>query len=233
MPGSDLWVLLGVVFVAGLLAMLFFIPTEQRRARNRQGESGRRTADDAPQKDWQATALRLEKHIQDLRRQIDELQKSNKHWERETFIQSEKYKKLQEKMAQERNWQQKEAADFAKTSQQMKKLKEDRLSLEQSLGEEHGMRLRLERELRENKDEVSRLQELERQLNNQLEQLKAQAAVFRKDTAELRAVNAELSSQLAKKESDVQWVAKTEYDRLAQELKNKEVELAHWKKKSA
>lgn len=223
MPSIDLFALLGIILVFVLLGVLFFIPTDRTSKKRKRASQPKVPADN---KDWQAASLKLEKHIYALRKEIEEFQKAEKLKERDLTRERERIKKLQEKLEQERGWHDKEEKDIERKTQEVHRMRQERVKLEQNSEDEHSLRLKGERELKEITQDFEALGEEKRKVDSELMNLKATWEQGRKETKELKAKNMEL----AKKHADTTWVAKTEYDKLQQKLKEAEKELERLKK---
>ena len=220
----DVYVFIGIFFVLILLAVLFLIPTSQDSFARKRAKAKREA--EPENKDWQAVSLRLEKHIYALREEINGLKKNEKVLEKELEIQREKNNKLQEKLNQERGWQEKEKSDIEKKAAEIQRLKNDQQANEQMMAREHSTRLGLERENREVTRQLAATSELKRNLEGDNAKLNAQLDACRKEIMELKSENALLS----RKQQDETWIAKTEYVKLESQLRSLEKELSQMKK---
>lgn len=221
----DLFVVAGISLIFILLGILFLIPTEKTAYRH----IYKRSAVPVPEesKDWQAVSLKLEKHVLELRRQIDAQQKREKHLQRELAVEHDKYVKLQEKLSQERDWQKKEKDGVDRRNTEIIQLQKDRQEIEQNLEKEHSRRLMLEREMREAKDSMTAANDLKNSLEVQIAKLQAHVDKFRAEINELKQENLKLS----KKHDETTFVAKSEYERVEKLLKDTQKEFAEFKAK--
>ena len=210
------------ILVVGVLGVLLLIPTEKTK-RNRLRKEDKAKLDALPVKDWQAVSLKLERHIQALRTDIEEYQKKERILDREVTVQKEKYNKLQEKLAQERDWQKKEEDDLDKKAKEILALKNDLRKLEHDLGTMHSDRLRFERELREAKSDNESVNSVRRDLELQTAKLAAENESLRKELKEMKWENA----RLAEKKDTQSWIPKQDFEKLEADLRNKEKDLAH------
>ena len=221
MLSTEILVLIAIIFIFLLLGFLFLMPSgktgRRRKKRSNEGEQ---------EKDWQAVALKLERHINALRNQIDGMQKKGKILERELIIQKDKYEKVQEKLSQERKWQKKEKGDVEKKTNELIKLKKNFQEAEQNLAQEHGERLRLQKEVKETAGVVTDLSEAKGSLESEIMKLKAKNDSYRQEINELKVLNARIS----KKHDEATWVAKSQYDKVEQELRTKDKEIEKLKK---
>ena len=168
----------------------------------------------------------MERHIQALRKELIISQNRENDLERDIVIQKEKYKRMQEKLSQERGWQKKEKSDTEKKGHEIVQLKNNLKTAEQNLSHEHGMRLKNEREVKELKREVGTAVEQKRQVEIQLAKAKDLADDYRKEILELKESNRVLS----KKHDDTTWIAKSEYIKLEKQFKKVQGELADLKR---
>ncbi len=217
MPSIDVFAVIGIILVFILLAILFFIPSGKKKS-----EAKKQRLQPEEAKDWQAVSLKLEKHIHSLHQKMDEADRQKKTLERELSIQKEKYAKLQEKLTQERGWQEKEQNDLDKKNKEILKIKDEFKQQEEDLEKEHRQRLEYERQIKTLKDEYALIEDAKRSLEKEISIHKGQAEVAYKEIKELRAANQKLSQ----KQDDVEWIAKTEYIKLEKRLEAaiKEVE---------
>ena len=215
--------IIGIIFVVLILGVVLLMPTEYRRRKKK------RQAEKTPEeeiKEWQSACLKLEKHVHALRQDVDSLQKKEKLLEKDLLLHKEKNKKLQEKISQERGWQEKEQADIEKKTKDIQMLKEDLKKSEQGLEKEHSQRILLEREAKEIKENMVKEIEAKRSAESQVLKLRAQADAYRQEISELRASNEKLSQ----KHEEKTFVAKSEYEKLEQLLQEKEKEIEKLKK---
>lgn len=214
---------MGISFV---LVGILFIPNV-RKAEKKKFKVERKEPDD--NKDWKALCLQLEKYIHNLRKEILVLEKRTKDLEKDLGVERQKYDKIQEKLAQERGWQQKESVDSDKKAKEIMQLKRDLVSVEENLAREHGQRLQLEKSTKGMIDDIDRLNNEKISFELEISRLKAHVDVQRKEIIELRDLNAKLS----KKQEDATWVAKSEYLRVERELKLAQEELDKLRNKGA
>lgn len=218
MPHIDPFAVVAIVLMI-LIAVIFLVPGEQRARRRRKKK------EEEEQKDWQGACLKLERHIYALRRDIEEGQRREKILDRDLNIQKEKYARLEDKIVQERSWQQKETTDAEKKGQELFHLKSDITKLENSLAQEHGVRLRLEKSLKESQESAIQANNSKLDLEAQIARLKALDEKYRKEMSDLRAQN----NLLSKKHDESTWVAKSEYQKLEKQLQIKDKELERLK----
>ena len=223
MISYELIAVIGIIF-AILVLIILFIPAERKaRAKKKRAEK----TPEEQIKEWQGACLKLEKHVHGLRQELESYQKREKATEKELLLTKEKNKKLQEKLSQERGWQEKEQADLDKKAKDFQTLKEDLKKAEENIGKEHSQRLMLEREAKEIRENIVKETEAKRSLESQVMKLKAQADAYRGEIKELREIN----SKLSQKQEEKTFVSKTEYEKLEQKLKEKEKEIEQLKMK--
>jgi chromosome segregation ATPase len=220
MPSFYIIAIGAIIVICGLLALLLLLPTE--RVYRKMPKKTVPKAEESQGKDWQEVSLRLERHIQGLRKEVQDGRRREKELEREMSVQKEKHAKLQEKLSQERGWQEKEQGSAEKRSREVLTLKAEIKNLEESVEKEHIETLRMAREILEFKDSLAAATDVRRSLEVQIAKLKTDSENDRKELRDLREANAKLSR---KQDEDI-WVAKAEYIKIETELKNKERELA-------
>ena len=216
---SPLTILLAVMILAVclILGVLFALPGEDKRKKRRE----KKVIEDPDDKHWEETVGQLERHIVTLRNQIADFEKKAKLQEKDILTERHRVKHLQEKLAQEKSWREKEQGSAGRSQGEFEQLKKDLLKVEQELEEEHAVRLRLERDLSEVKWELDSLSTEKKSLTAKSMSLETNLDYFKKETAKLQRENAEF-----KKESkEVSWVAKSEFEKLELLFKEKEKEL--------
>jgi len=208
----------GIILILILLAVLFLMPSPSKKKKK-----GRKAPEEptAQEQECLQKIARLEKYIKSLRDEILVFQKAEKDHEKDLAVERAKVKKFQEKLSQEREWHQKEQNTIDKKSKEFHLAKEELSKVQDLYSSEHSANLRLEQELKEMKRQNDSLNEQRRKVEGDNALLKAKIENDRREIQGLKKENAEL----AKKKDDVSWVAKSEYDRVAQTLKAKEKEL--------
>ena len=213
-----------VVIIAGMIGLLLLAPVDKMK-RHRLQPAAKDKVPSAPEKDWQAVSLKLERHIQALRKEVEDYQKKERFLERDLTVQKEKYVKLQEKLEQERDWQKREEQGTEKRTQEILALKTEARRLEHDLSAMHSDRLRLERELRESKSEQDAINTQRRDLELEIAKVNVENEHLRKELKELKWENA----RLAEKKDAQSWIPKQDFEQLQATLRNAEKDLARLK----
>lgn len=212
MPSDPkLWITILVLFLLFVWGLYFLIYTPDRRRAKRR----RKPEKPQEQKDWKQISLRLEKHIQDLRKENVEFQKRIRVLEKQEEVYKGRYAEIQDRLQREKIWQKKEEEDLTKKNRQMKQYQEEVRQLEQRMEQEHAELIILRRSEAELKDTVERLEHQIKYLQGESQKAQAQADGYRKEMMELRSQNARLS----KKHEDTQWIAKSVHLKLKEELR--------------
>ena len=175
----------------------------------------------APKKDWEETALRLEKRGHALKEEAGLLEKKEKDLEYQLTVEKVKVKKLQEKLSQEREWHQKEQGAMDGKGKEFARVKEELNKVQENFSHEHMENLRQKGDIQELKQQIESLNGQRRSAESEGAQVKARLENQRKELAQLKAENMELK----KKKEDTVWVAKSDYERLERSLREKEKEL--------
>lgn len=213
-------ILIGMIVVVTILVLLiviFLLPAEK-------GSKPKRPKKEEPtekEKELEAKILRLEKHIQTLKTEIEALQNQQRAKEKELAAEQGKNRHLQEKLAQEKSWREKEQETIDKRSREMIQFKQEHLKLEKDFEGEHSLRLRLEHESKDLKRDLDQVNAERRALSTKVLGLESSLGEHKKELEELKKLNAKLKE----KNEAVMWVAKSEYDKLGSLLKEKEKEL--------
>jgi chromosome segregation ATPase len=205
MLSLDVFAIIGAALGVMLLAVLFLLPGDKRPSvRNSRATTG---AEPGQDKDWRAASLKLEKYIHALKTEIEHDKAREKNLQKEILIQKEKYRRLQEKISQERGWQDKETADKDRRAKENSELRQALQKTEEDFQREHGDFLRLDRELKETKAALSTAVEAKRGLDSQIFKMQAQLDAERSEVKQLR----DELAKLKKQHDETTWVAKSEY----------------------
>ena len=208
----------GIIMILILLGLLFLIPSKGKKEKRRKKQQEIATP---LEEELRAKVARLEKHIQSLRDEIQSLQNAGNDHEKNLAIEKAKVKKLQEKLSQEREWHQKEQIAIEKKGGEFLQVKQELLKIQELYSNEHSANLRFAHEVQELKRDNDSLNGQRRGMENENAQLKARIENQRVENTRLKQENTELQ----KKKEDVNWIAKSEYDRVTRLLKEKEKEL--------
>lgn len=224
MDFSIVLALAGIVAIIVLIVLIFLIPGEKKaRRKKKQAALAEPTAVEKQQEEH---IHRLEHTIRSQREKIGVLEKQLKEQEKKMAMEELKVKKIKEKLEQERSWQEKEQTGQEKRTQEYKHISDGLKNTQEIYAKEHSLNIRLEKELKEIKVDVDRL-------NDQRRAAEAEAAYLKTRIEQLRAESAQVQKDynlLKKKEEDTQWIAKPEYDRLEKQHQQLEKELARLKR---
>jgi len=209
---------LGVLFILFLLGVVFLIPAEKRDKKSKKKQHEELVH---RKKELEEKVARLNKHTRTMRDRILKYQKNEKEHEKVMMVEHVKVKKLQEKLSQEREWHKKEQGAVDKNEKELRQLKADLTKAQESFSKEHTLNIRLEREIKEFKQQNDALVERCRAADNERDQAKAKGEADRKEIAQLKKEVARLTEET----DDKQWVAKMEYDRVVKLLEQKQKEL--------
>jgi len=217
-------VTVGIIFIIGLLVIVFLSPGEKKKRVKKQDTPVEST--DA-EKELQLRVTKLKKHIQAYRNENLDMKKREKEDEKQLIIERVKVKKIQEKLSQERQWRDKEQSGNDKKGKESRKLKSELVDVQENFSKAHAANLRFEHQLKESQDQQDLLNEQRRTAEGESAQLKAKIENNRQEISKLKKENTELLN----KQENVKWVAKDEHERVEKLLKEKEKELEKIKKK--
>ncbi len=218
MPANlKLWITIGVLFLLFVLGLHFLIFVEKKNKRRRRVKPIKPTE----QKDWKQASLKLERHVQLVRRENLDWQKRVKVLEREVVIYKQKNADLGEKLKRERVWQKKEVQDQKNCHKRAHQLENDMRTLEQNLEKEHLELVALRRKDTDTQEIVENQEHQVRYLQGEVGKITARADSYRKEILELRSEN----KKLAQKHEDVQWIAKSIHMKVKEELRQVKKEL--------
>ena len=214
----ELLLVVGVVLILILLGIVFLIPGEKK------GKKVKKNLQEEliqQKKDLEKKAASLERPVRSLREKILAYQKAEKTNEKTLMVERVKVKKFQEKLSQEREWHNKEQNVIDKREKEFRQLRTELEKIQESFSKEHTLNIRLEREMKDFKRQNDSLNDQRRMNEGENARLKAKGENDKKEIAHLKRDIA----QLSKKNEDVRWIAKSEYDRVSRLLEEKEKEL--------
>jgi len=114
-------IIVGVICAAMFIYIL--LPFGMRKKKKK--GSKRKHIHEAPEKDWEQIALRLERQVQTVKMDIINLEKKDTLLNKHLVTENVKNKKLQEKLLQERGWQEKEKQDNEKMIKENRNIKKE------------------------------------------------------------------------------------------------------------
>lgn len=209
-----LFIGIGIVLAICLVNILLYMPSGKRRKKRR----AKQVPLEPIQKDWQATAQRLEKHIYAIRQKIALKEKVIIQKDKQIVLERVKVTKLQDQLNQASQWQKKEQDNFGKMTSELKANKAELIKVQDQYAKAHGQNIELNKQLSLALKDTKKLAEEKR--DKELEHLHLQEKYesIRGQSVKLKRENAEL----LKKKDDATWIAKSEYLILERKLKEKE-----------
>lgn len=208
---------ISIFIIVVLLILLVAFPNEKEKSKRKR----EKLIENTGQKDWEEVVSKLEKHIQTLKLEIEKAKSESFKTQRSLALEKEKCEKLQEKLFREKDWLSKEEDSADKKTREIRDLKQNLIKLQTDFDNEFALRLRLEQQLKDVKGECEALNNEKRDAALKLKKAEAEAEYFKKESAQLKKANVELK----KESNEVQWVAKSEYEKLERLLREKEKEL--------
>jgi len=211
-------VIIGIIIISLLLVAIFLIPSGKKYKKKKKIPQ---TDPSEELKDWEQKVVRLEKYIQSIRSEIFDFQKKEKENNKQLVVERVKVKKFQEKLTQERQWHNKEQGNIDKKGKEFQELKGELVDVQDQFSKTHSANLRNIQKIKDLEQEHKSLCEQRRKVEGENSQLIAKIESNRRDIAQLKKEN----RLLTKKNDDASWIAKTEYERVLNLLKEKEKEL--------
>ena len=221
--------ILGVLLIVGLyislLIIFFFIPSKKKKNKKKKKKEDL----GGEQKDWMKTALSLEKYVNVLKDDIVSNEKEIKNRDKKLVVEQAKVKKLQEKLTQERSWQEKERNNQDKRLGQMNQLKQELEKVQELSNKEHTRNIKLERSGKDLERELAEMNTVRKDLDIENRKLKKDLDASKSECVRLKRENIVLS----KIKEDASWVAQSEYKKLEKILKEKDKQLERKKRESS
>jgi chromosome segregation ATPase len=176
------------------------------------------------QSQWEEKISKFEHRLKVQHDKILQFEQKELQWQKDIVIEKAKTEKFHEKLLKEREWHEKENSMADKSTKELDRLKAELKKEQDQFSKEHLTMLRLNQdytELRKSHDQVT---EEKRLIELELRQFKTKYDDNRQEIAQLKKEVAILSQ----KKQDEEWVAKSDYIKLEQDLRrlNKELEQA-------
>jgi hypothetical protein len=221
MGSFELMLIISIVVILGLFIALVFIPTEYKSNKKRK-KKRRKVKEEV---NFEEKYLLLEKKFghsermtASLRKKIEERDKKEEVFDKQLVLEKAKCAKLQEKLKQERGWQEKEEDSSSRRDQQLKEFKSGLKEMQTNYSDAHVKNLKFERELKEQKLKVKTAVEERRNIESAKAKVDTQLKAMRQELAHVQ----KDFLNLKKEHDDINWIAKSEYDRVDKALKEKE-----------
>jgi chromosome segregation ATPase len=226
-------IIIGFIVLVSMAVIIYTMPSDptpkvKKKSKELKAQIAAETAAKEASKDWKIIAERWEKQNSNILADVEKLKMHQRDLEKQIESQKAHEKDLLDKLSQEKSWREKEQANLDKIKTHEKDLKAQIIRTEADLEKEHSARIRAEQHINELKVKCDSIQEEKRALNTKAMSLETTLDQANKELKELRAQNIELS----RKKEDIQWVAKSDYEALKQQLKQKEQEITQKKSSS-
>ncbi len=221
MSTKDLIIVFSVLcIVVFIVFTIFFPPEESRRRKRRKLEAPQETLS-KEEKGWQEAAFRLKEHVIKHKQEILALKEEEKQLREKIKDEEQKTQKFEEKLKREKQWLAEQESSLDRRTKEMRHVKIDLTKAQTDREHEYSLRLAAERDKKEIQVALEKLTKERNDLVLKVTNLEFILRTQKEELADLRKTNASLQK---KKEED-QWVAKSEFDKLEMQLKQKEKEI--------
>jgi len=221
MPTRDLVIVFVVLCVVVFVVFAYFFPAEesQRRRRRRIEELPPETSRE--EKEWREAALRLKENVIKHQREIEDLEKEVQKLKELLKGEEEKGQKIEEKLKREKQWLADQEVSMERRSKEARHMKIELTKAQTDREHEYSLRLAGEREKKGIQEDFEKLTKEKNDLLLKVTNLEFNLRTQKEELLDLKKANAGLQ----KKKDEEQWVAKSEFEKLEKQLKEKEKEI--------
>jgi hypothetical protein len=221
MSTQDLIILFSIFCVIVFVVFAYFFPVEDARKRKKKKLEEPREEMPKEEKQWQEAAVRLKEHVIKHQKEIDGLEKEIQKLKEKLRDEEQKGQKFEEKLKREKQWLSEQEASMERRTKEMRQVKMDLTKAQTDREREYSLRLSADRERKELQDDLGKLTKEKNDLLLKVTNLEFTLRTQKEELVDLRKANAILQ----KKKDEEQWIAKSEFDKLEKQLKEKEKEL--------
>lgn len=221
MSTKDLVILFSVLCVIVFFVFAYFFPIEESRKRKRKRLEEFQEEMPKEEKKWQEAALRLKEYVTKYKKEIDDLKKEQQKLKDKIEEEKQKGQKFEEKLKREKQWLFEQEASLDRRTKEMRHVKMELTKAQTDREHEYSLRLASDRQEKELKADLDKVTKEKNDLLLKITNLEFTLRTQKEELVELRKANASLQ----KKKEEEQWIAKSEFDRVEKQLKDKEKEL--------
>ncbi len=222
MPTKDLVILLSVFVGIVLFVVIFFFPSEEKKRKKRKRKQEQKISLSDEEKKWQEAALKLKERIGQLNQEIDKVKIEHRRSLERIKEEKQKNIKIQEKLKREKKWFHEQESSMGQRTNEMRQIKIELTKAQTEREKEYSLRLSSNREKKDIKHNLEVLNKEKQNLLLKVSKIEFNLKTQKDEILDLKRINASL---LKKKESEDQWIAKSEFLKLEKTLKQKEQEI--------
>jgi hypothetical protein len=221
MSTKDLIIVFSILCVIVFVVFAIFFPVEESRRRKKR----RLEATEVPlfqdEKKWQETAFRLKEYAVKYKQEVSDLKREEQRLKEKIKEEEQKAQKFEEKLKREKQWLAEQESSLDRRTKEMRNVKIDLTKAQTDREHEYSLRLAADREKKEIQADLEKMTKEKNELVLKVTNLEFLLRTQKEELVDLRKTNASLQ----KKKDDEQWIAKSEFDKLEMQLKQKEKEI--------
>ncbi|MCX5681568.1 MAG: hypothetical protein NT079_04755 [Candidatus Omnitrophica bacterium] len=217
---KDLMIIFLVFCVIMVVVFAYFFPMGERKRKRKKSEALTETMTQEEKK-WQEEALRLKEYIAKYRNEIEDSRREQQKLREKLEEEKQKAQKVDEKLKHEKQWLSDQEASLDRRTKEAQQAKMELTKAQADREHEYSLRLVSDREKKGLQESLEKLTKEKNELLLKVTNLEFTLRMKREELGGLKKTNASLQ----KKKDEEQWVAKSEFERVEQLLKQKEKEL--------
>lgn len=221
MPTISLVILFFVLCVIVFVVFAYFFPVEENRKRKKKRIEEIQAEMPKEEKQWQEAAIRLKEQVIKYKKEMDDLKKEQEKLHEKLEEEKQKGQKIEERLKREKQWLSEQESSLDRRTKEARQAKMDLTKAQTDREHEYSLRLASDREKKDLQDDLEKLTKEKSELLLKVTSLEFTLRTQKEELLELRKANASLQ----KKKDDEQWIAKSEFEKVEKQLKEKEKEL--------
>jgi len=221
MDTKDLIIVFSILCVVVFIVFAIFFPAEENRKRKKKRPEEPEEQISSEEKKWQEAAFRLKEYVTRYKQEINDLKKEEQKLKERIKEEEQKGQKFEEKLKREKQWLTEQESSLDRRTKEMRQFKMELTKAESDREHEYSLRLASDREKKDIQSDLEKMTKEKNDLVLKVTNLEFTLRTQKEEIVELRKANAVLQ----KKKDEEQWIAKSEFDKLEQLLKQKDKEI--------
>ena len=221
MSTLSLVILFFILCIVVFVVFAYFFPIEENRKRKKKRIEDLQAEMPKEDKEWQEAALRLKEQVIKYKKESDDLRKEQQKFHEKLEEEKQKGQKIEERLKREKQWLSEQESSLDRRTKEARQAKMDLTKAQTDREHEYSLRLASDRERKILQEDLEKFTKEKGELLLKVTNLEFTLRTQKEELLELRRANAGLQ----KKKDDEQWIAKSEFDKLEKQLKDKQKEL--------
>ncbi len=221
MSTKDLIIVFSILCVIVFIVFAIFFPAEEHRRRKYRRIEPSEEPLSKEDKKWQEAAFRLKEYVARYKQEVNDLQREQQRLKDRLREEEQTGQKFEEKLKREKQWLTEQESSLDRRTKEMRQVKMELTKAQTDREHEYSLRLAADREKKDIQADLEKLTKEKNDLLLKVTNLEFTLKTQKEEITELR----KITTSLQKKKDEEQWIAKSEFDKLEQQLKQKEKEI--------